>query len=53
MELKRKLEILADAVKYDASCAPSGTDKRTPTDGKGIGSTTVILQQQSAKLASP
>jgi len=40
MELKRKLEILADAAKYDASCASSGTDKRTSTDGKGIGSTT-------------
>jgi len=40
MELKRKLEILADAAKYDASCASSGTDKRASTDGKGIGSTT-------------
>lgn len=40
MELKQKLEILADAAKYDASCASSGTDKRTSADGKGIGSTT-------------
>ena len=40
MELKRKLEILADAAKYDASCASSGTDQRTSTEGKGIGSTT-------------
>lgn len=40
MELKHKLEILADAAKYDASCASSGTDKRTSSDGKGIGSTT-------------
>ena len=40
MELKQKLEILADAAKYDASCSSSGTDKRTSTDGKGIGSTT-------------
>lgn len=40
MELKRKLEILADAAKYDASCASSGTEKRTSSDGKGIGSTT-------------
>lgn len=40
MELKQKLEILADAAKYDASCASSGTDKRTSTGGKGIGSTT-------------
>jgi predicted DNA-binding helix-hairpin-helix protein len=28
VELLRKLEILADAAKYDASCASSGTDKR-------------------------
>jgi len=39
MELKRKLEILADAAKYDASCASNGTDKRTSTDERGIGST--------------
>ena len=40
MELKQKLEILADAAKYDASCASSGTDKRTSHHGSGIGSTT-------------
>jgi len=40
MELQQKLEILADAAKYDASCASSGTDKRNSTNGKGIGSTT-------------
>ncbi len=34
-----KLEILADAAKYDASCASSGTKKRNSTGGKGIGST--------------
>ena len=28
MDLQRKLEILADAAKYDASCASSGTEKR-------------------------
>ena len=28
MELSRKLEILADAAKYDASCASSGSTKR-------------------------
>ena len=28
MELDRKLAILADAAKYDASCASSGTTKR-------------------------
>ncbi len=39
MELLRKLEILADAAKYDASCASSGTAKRNSSDGKGLGST--------------
>ena len=39
MELTRKLEILADAAKYDASCASSGTATRNSSDGKGIGST--------------
>jgi len=34
-----RLEILADAAKYDASCASSGTAKRTSKGGKGIGST--------------
>ncbi|WP_027135083.1 putative DNA modification/repair radical SAM protein [Geminicoccus roseus] len=39
MDVRRKLEILADAAKYDASCASSGTDKRHSGNGKGIGST--------------
>ena len=39
MNLLRKLEILADAAKYDASCASSGSAKRNSADGKGIGST--------------
>jgi putative DNA modification/repair radical SAM protein len=39
MELSRKLEILADAAKYDASCASSGTEMRDSSDGKGLGST--------------
>ncbi|MFC3099337.1 putative DNA modification/repair radical SAM protein [Altererythrobacter lauratis] len=34
-----KLGILADAAKYDASCASSGTAKRHSKGGKGIGST--------------
>src|SRR6478736_2516158 len=34
-----KLGILADAAKYDASCASSGTTKRNSLGGKGIGST--------------
>ena len=36
--LRRKLEILADAAKYDASCASSGTERRDSLDG-GLGST--------------
>ena len=39
MDLQRKLEILADAAKYDASCASSGTERRDSRDGKGMGST--------------
>ena len=38
LTLQRKLAILADAAKYDASCASSGTEKRDSTKG-GIGST--------------
>lgn len=39
LELARRLEILADAAKYDASCASSGTTARRSRDGKGLGST--------------
>ncbi|MFJ5487313.1 putative DNA modification/repair radical SAM protein, partial [Hansschlegelia beijingensis] len=35
MDIARKLAILADAAKYDASCASSGTDKRHSAGGKG------------------
>ncbi|WP_316014059.1 putative DNA modification/repair radical SAM protein [Roseobacter sp. HKCCA0434] len=35
-----KLEILADAAKYDASCASSGATRRTSRASGGIGSTT-------------
>ncbi|MFC3124871.1 putative DNA modification/repair radical SAM protein [Pseudoroseomonas globiformis] len=38
MELRAKLALLADAAKYDASCASSGSEKRDSTEG-GIGST--------------
>ncbi|MES1939380.1 elongator protein 3/MiaB/NifB [Salinisphaera sp. T5B8] len=38
MELIKKLEILADAAKYDASCSSSGTRRRHSLGGKGIGS---------------
>ena len=37
MNLQQKLEILADAAKYDASCASSGAKR--PGNGKGIGHT--------------
>jgi putative DNA modification/repair radical SAM protein len=40
LDVQQKLEILADAAKYDASCASSGSTKRTSKGGKGIGSTT-------------
>ncbi|MGB3794953.1 MAG: putative DNA modification/repair radical SAM protein [Alteraurantiacibacter sp.] len=39
LETIQKLEILADAAKYDASCASSGTAKRSSKGGKGVGST--------------
>jgi putative DNA modification/repair radical SAM protein len=39
VNLQRKLAILADAAKYDASCASSGTSKRDSSTGRGIGST--------------
>jgi putative DNA modification/repair radical SAM protein len=39
LELKRKLAILSDAAKYDASCASSGTVKRDSRGGRGMGST--------------
>src|SRR5215213_9217084 len=40
MDLRRKLSILADAAKYDASCASSGSKRGG--NGKGIGSTESI-----------
>ena len=40
LDVRQKLEILADAAKYDASCASSGTVKRASAgSAKGIGST--------------
>jgi len=38
-KLISKLAILADAAKYDASCASSGTAPRNSVGGRGIGST--------------
>ena len=39
LDVQQKLEILADAAKYDASCASSGSVKRTAKGGTGVGST--------------
>ena len=39
LDTRSKLAILADAAKYDASCASSGTSKRDSRGGKGVGST--------------
>lgn len=38
MNLNDKLAVLADAAKYDASCASSGGVKRNSLDGRGLGS---------------
>jgi putative DNA modification/repair radical SAM protein len=40
MELIDKLEILADAAKYDASCASSGAPKRNSIGKDGLGAST-------------
>ena len=39
MDLQRKLEILADAAKYDASCASSGAAHKDSRGSQGVGST--------------
>jgi putative DNA modification/repair radical SAM protein len=39
MDLREKLAVLADAAKYDASCASSSAPKRSSVGSKGIGST--------------
>jgi len=39
LNTREKLAILADAAKYDASCASSGTSKRDSRGGEGVGST--------------
>ena len=39
LDLKRKLAILSDAAKYDASCASSGAPRRDSLGGRGVGST--------------
>lgn len=42
MEIRTKLALLADAAKYDASCASSGAPKRHSTPGQGLGSTSAM-----------
>lgn len=39
-DIRQKLAILADAAKYDASCASSGGEKRDSRGSKGVGSVT-------------
>ncbi|HYD38666.1 MAG TPA: putative DNA modification/repair radical SAM protein [Allosphingosinicella sp.] len=39
LDVREKLAILADAAKYDASCASSGAAKRDSRGGKSVGST--------------
>jgi len=39
MDLQAKLSVLADAAKYDASCASSGSTRKDSSGGRGIGST--------------
>ena len=39
MDVRRKLEILADAAKYDASCASSGAKRK---GGSGLGNSTGV-----------
>ncbi len=38
LTVREKLAILADAAKYDASCASSGGTRRNSSDQKGLGS---------------
>ena len=40
LSVAEKLSILADAAKYDASCASSGGKKRDSLGGAGVGSVT-------------
>ncbi|HPA56918.1 MAG TPA: biotin synthase, partial [bacterium] len=37
MDVMKKLEILSDSAKYDASCASSGSNRATPKGGIGNG----------------
>ncbi len=48
MDLLQKLEILADAAKYDASCASSGTAKRS-----SLGEKTASARPRAWASATP
>ena len=52
MDLMKKLEILADAAKYDVACTSSGVDRKN--DGTGIGNLSLIhiLQQEKSCIFS-
>jgi hypothetical protein len=52
MELARKLAILADAAKYDASCASSGTTKRNSRASGGLGLPFVVTADHNAAALS-
>ena len=51
MKVFEKLAILADAAKYDASCASSGADKRNSLKTGGIGSNVTDVIQNSSTSA--
>ena len=38
MDIREKLEILADAAKYDVSCSSSGSNRKNKNNGLGNGS---------------
>lgn len=48
MDIQRKLEILSDAAKYDASCSSSGSNRKNTKDGIGNGSKAGICHSWGA-----
>ncbi|MCX8083295.1 MAG: putative DNA modification/repair radical SAM protein [Calditerrivibrio sp.] len=48
MDLIKKIEILADAAKYDVSCSSSGSRRETPPGGLGNGAFSGICHSWSA-----
>lgn len=53
LTIPEKLGVLADAAKYDASCASSGTTTRRSRDGKSIGSTESMGKRRLPAAPSP